>query len=44
MKEETEKLPIIRVTERGKSRLEDVVVGEFSLTANEWRSRDKDVK
>jgi len=32
MKEETEKLPIIRVTERGRSRLEDVVVREFSLT------------
>ncbi len=32
MKEETEKLSILRVTERGWSRLEDVVVGEFSLT------------
>jgi FdhD protein len=32
MQEETEKLPIIRVTERGGKRLEDEVVREFSLT------------
>lgn len=32
MREETEKLSILRVTEQGRSRLEDVVVREFSLT------------
>jgi len=32
MREKTEKLSILRVTEQGRSRLEDVVVREFSLT------------
>ncbi len=32
MREETEKLSVIRVTEQGRSRLEDVVVRESSLT------------
>jgi len=32
VREKTEKLSILRVTEQGRSRLEDVVVREFSLT------------